>query len=733
MIRLPVLLCLFHLSAISNATTIVVKNIHELNTANKKAQPGDVIVLQNGEWNNVIIRLDCYGTKEKPILFKSQTAGKVLITGNSNLKIGGNFIVVDGLYFTNGYAGDEAVITYRIDNKQLANNCRITNTVIDNFNNPKRMDENYWVAFYGKNNQLDHCSFIDKKNMGVLLAIMLDDERSRENFHLINHNYFGRRPPLGSNGGEIIRVGLSQHCQFNSNTSIKNNFFENCDGETEVISIKSCANKVEENVFRECQGSVVLRHGDNNLVAANYFLGNGKPGSGGVRVINKGQRVVSNIFYKCRGVDFRSPLAIMNGIPNSPAHRYVQVTNAQVTDNSFYECSPVTFGEGSDAERTLPPEDVILANNTFYNTRDSIIYIVYDDTKGIKFSNNKVSANIPQSLADGFTKTTLQKQRILSETVINAIKFPSIDNIALVEKQTFNNAGAKWFLKHPVANNKKLPVTNCTNTEEIYKLLATKEPVAIRLTGKEYVLSKPFVIGKDVQFTGDKKNPVRFVTGSILSVFVISKKGNLILSDLNIDGKNVKASNFISSDSNGYSDHYNLSIVNCSINNLDQENGCRNIFYAFKYMIADSIVMRNNSFTNNNCDFFIMNEEKEDKGYYNAEKISIGHNNFISQTGNLLDIYRGGIDESTLGPMLFFSHNKLSNCNTKGNDPLIKLTGVQLTSIFSNNFSACNSSAALIVYRDTVRARHNLEKNKFSGSGRIEKNQFVVERDNVIK
>src|SRR6187401_1589002 len=241
------LLNFFLLSLLSGyATIITVKNIEELNSVCKKVQPGDTIILQSGEWKNVTIILDCKGTKEKPIVFKAQTPGKVLITGNSKLKLGGQYITVDGLYFTNGYAGRDAVIMFRIDNKQLANDCRVTNTVIKDFNNPKRMDENNWVAFYGKNNRLDRCSFIDKKNMGVLLAVLLDDDRSRENFHSITQNYFGRRLPLASNGGEIIRVGLSQHCQFNSNTSIRNNFFEHCDGEAEIISIKSCANKVEE-------------------------------------------------------------------------------------------------------------------------------------------------------------------------------------------------------------------------------------------------------------------------------------------------------------------------------------------------------------------------------------------------------------------------------------------------------------------------------------------------------
>ena len=226
-------------SFFANANTILVKNIDELKKANKEALPGDIIILQDGEWNNVTIPLNCNGTLEKPITFRAQTAGKVIIKGNSKLLIGGNYIVVDGFYFTNGFAGDDAVIKFRINNNQLANNCRVTNTVINNYNNPKRMDDNYWVMLYGKNNRIDHCSFLNKKNMGVLMAVILDDERSRENFHSIDHNYFGLRLPLASNTGETIRVGVSQHCEFNSNTQITDNFFEHCDGETEIISIKS--------------------------------------------------------------------------------------------------------------------------------------------------------------------------------------------------------------------------------------------------------------------------------------------------------------------------------------------------------------------------------------------------------------------------------------------------------------------------------------------------------------
>jgi poly(beta-D-mannuronate) lyase len=148
-------------------------------------------------------------------------------------------------------------------------------------------------------------------------------------------------------------------------------------------------------------------------------------------------------------------------------------------------------------------------------------------------------------------------------------------------------------------------------------------------------------------------------------------------------------------------------------------------------MIADSLVINNNSFINNSCNFFSMNEEREDKGYYNAEKIFIGHNYFSSQTGTLLNIYRGGSDESTLGPDLTFSHNKLSNCSSI--DPLITLTGIQVTNLFSNNFSNCNPSLPLILYKDLVRARHNFERNTLTNSGKIEKNVFVTEKSNTIR
>ncbi len=136
MLRKLLFACFLLISSFTNAKTVLVKNADELNAAVKQAMPGDIVVLQNGTWNNITISINCNGTKAQPVIFKAQTAGKVIIAGNSSLKLGGNFIIVDGFYFTNGFAGDDAVIRFSINKNQLANNCRVTNTVINDFNNP---------------------------------------------------------------------------------------------------------------------------------------------------------------------------------------------------------------------------------------------------------------------------------------------------------------------------------------------------------------------------------------------------------------------------------------------------------------------------------------------------------------------------------------------------------------------------------------------------------------------
>jgi len=749
---------LLFITAFANAKTVIVKNAAELNTAAKEAMPGDIVVLQNGTWNNITISLNCQGTKAQPIIFKAQTAGKVIITGNSTLKLGGNFIVVDGFYFTNGFAGDDPVIRFSINKSQLANNCRVTNTVINDFNNPKRMDENYWVAFYGKNNRIDHCSFVNKKNMGVLMAVILDDERSRENFHSIDNNYFGVRLPLGSNGGEMIRVGVSQHCEFNSNTQITDNFFEHCDGETEIISIKSCSNVIRNNLFKECQGSVVLRHGNYNTVENNIFFGNNKEGTGGVRVINKGQWVVNNLFYKCRGEWFRSPLTLMNGVPNSPAFRYVAVTEAVIANNSFFECSPIGFCIGSDTERTVTPSASLFKNNLIYNKTGSLIYNAYDDISRIGFSNNYISRSVTQPTVNGFDKYQLGSKKYnsieipIAPTGIKEVPDDSLNTLSRsrltgrlssipglsdiktiikIEASVKNTAGAAWFKTAKKISTGLISV-NCRTTEELKAALAnhSNKAIKINLTGESYNINEPLSIAGDVSITSNKKNIILINSTRKLWPHVIEIKGGstLKLIDIKLDLSLLNAASFISSDLNGSSGHSNLLVTGCSINNMNAT-----FFNAVKSTVFDSIIVKNNSFSGNKGILFNFSKETDKKGYYNVEEIKMTGNNFNNNEGQLISMLRGGNDESTMGPYFIFTENNVDNYKSTNDEALIHLFGTQRSNIEMNKFTNANTGKALIRYEDLVRAVHLLLNNKMIRSGTIVPNKFVSNKNNVIQ
>ena len=733
----------FHLQA----STIKVANFSALQTAIKEALPGDSIILKNGNWEDCKIVLYCNGTAEHPIVFIAETSGKVLITGKSYLRVSGSHLIINGLYFINGSAAEGNVWEFRLKDN-LGSDCRITNCSINGFNNNKRVSENYWVAFYGKNNRVDHCTFYNKKNLGVLIAVVLDDDRSRMNSHSIDSNYFAPRPPLSSNAGEIIRVGVSQHCTFYSNTVIRDNLFEKCDGEVEIISIKSCGNIIRNNVFKECQGGFSLRHGNNNTVEGNIFLGNNKEGTGGVRFINEGNWAVNNLFYHCRGINFRSPLAIMNGIFHSPAYRYLPVRDAVFANNTFIDCTPFSLCEGSDKERTIPPANVYLFNNVFANKTDSLLYYVFDKIDSIYFSNNIVSNSIKQTLINGFEKKAISTElkncmipakdssSILPDSmqsqVVRRLKygfsktvgFSRWNELEQAVKNPYLGKGSRWFDRNSFHSmNEKCVIIKCKNVEEIDAALAThKQAITIQLTGEEYSFSHPIVTPTTFCMIGsDAKKVIRFkTTESLPALFVISSGSLATINDINLNGNNCLADNFIISDTNGFTNHFNLRMLNVSMAGF----GGNALFSASKHSIADSIIISNSSFANNTCNLFDLKKENENIGYYNVERMTITNNSFSNNSGQLINLYRGGKDESTMGPILSFKKNKILNCRNE--KELINLFGVQQSYLIGNEFNNCNAGRILITYNDNVRAAHILLNNAYNNSGEVRTNEFLV-------
>lgn len=367
---------------------ILVRNPAQYEKALSTVAPGDTIVLADGVWWDA--QLDFHGTGRagKPITLTAQTPGRVVLSGQSNLRLSGAYLVVSNLVFRDGYSPTGEVVSFRRAAGDHAVDSRVTGVVIDRYNKPARETLDHWVALYGERNRFDHGHLVGKTNLGPTLVVIREPVDGLRNDHRIDHTFFGPRPDVGANGGETIRIGTSEFAHTVSHTTVDDNWFEHCDGENEIVSNKSGGNVFRGNVFFESQGALVLRHGDNALVEGNAFLGGGKPRTGGIRVINKSQTIRDNYMEGLAGEGFVGALSIMYGVPNSPAIRYAQVDGAVIEHNTIINARSIVFGLGLDKERTAPPLNSRLDSNLIVNLDGSDPIRVNGDASGIALSNN---------------------------------------------------------------------------------------------------------------------------------------------------------------------------------------------------------------------------------------------------------------------------------------------------------------------------------------------------------
>ena len=360
----------------AKADVYSVSNAAQIASVMASALPGDTLVMTNGTWMNAQIVFQGNGDSLHPIVLRAEIPGQVVITGTSYLRIAGTWLVVDGLRFENGVCPSGSVIEFRSPNGTGSDHCRLTNSSIVDYNPPDSLTDYKWVSLYGSYNRVDHCYFAGKRHSGTTLVVWLGPT---PNYHRIDRNHFGPRPPLGINGGETIRVGTSDWSMYDSFTTVEENYFNRCNGEAEIISSKSCGNVYRANTFDSCAGALTLRHGNRCRVEGNFFFGNKVKDSGGIRVIGEDHVVVNNYLADLAGSSMKSALPVMNGVPDSPLNRYFRVQRALIAFNTFVDCKVnLLIGAGKDTELTLPPLNCVIANNIVRSTYGPLIQ--YADT-----------------------------------------------------------------------------------------------------------------------------------------------------------------------------------------------------------------------------------------------------------------------------------------------------------------------------------------------------------------
>ncbi|MBO1256572.1 alginate lyase [Alteromonas sp. 5E99-2] len=696
----------------------LVSSVDEFNSAVKSAKAGNSIVLSDGVWTDAELHFNGVGTKDAPICLTAQTPGKVILSGQSNLALSGEYLEVSSLIFKDGYSPTGSVISF-VDKGIFANHSRVTETVIDQFNKPDKFDTEYWVALHGQYNRFDHNHLSGKSTAGVTMAVRLNNELSQQNHHEIDSNYFGPRPILGSNGGETLRIGTSRYSLTDSFTQVTNNYFDRANGEVEIISNKSGKNNISNNVFFESRGTLTLRHGNGNTVENNVFFGNGEDHTGGIRVINADQTIKNNYMEGLTGTRFGGGFVVMNGVPNSSINRYHQVKNATIENNTLINLANINLAAGSDAERSATPENSVFSKNLVAN-ENSQPFKIFDDVSGISFSGNTSNQTTPSELSSGFTDTSYNLVRnehgLLVDADVQSKGIGADDTLIPTKKE---DTGVSWYPKSgPELAFSSGAVHKVSSEAELFSTLAkVNAGDVIAIAAGSYELERPMTFNKKVTLRGVAGETTLYPKRAIMSE--LNDGGSVRFENLIIDGIKApdSAGNVLVRNTRVPTlSNYEFELIDSVVQNLNV-NHSAHVFDSGYRSLANAIVIKNTVFKDITGDVLRLNKEQDDLGIYNAEYVTIENSSFENIQGAIAKVYRGGTDESTFGPHYTFANNKVKNVG-KGKrnkeKASIYLHGVQVTNMANNQFE----DARPVVIEHTVGEPQTLiENNAFKATG----------------
>lgn len=345
----------------------IVNSLAALQDALKRAQPGDVIALEEGNYEGKDIVLAHGGTADQPIVIRPRSNAKVTI--KSRIDIQADYLSLEGMHFNEE---GQVIIQGR--------GCRLSRCSFVDVQTGK------WVRVLSDSYEIeiDHNTF-EKKTINQELErgcqLMQIVVLNKNEQHHIHDNTFKDIPQGSGNGFETLQI-ITKDNPFDPppggcNSLVENNLFVRCNGESEIISVKSNGNILRGNTFRACRGSLVLRHGDNNVVTHNYFFGDGEKGSGGVRLQGIGQIVANNYFH---GLG-RFAIAMMDGTPDD---LYMRVERAQILCNSIIDCQKsfvIGLNHSKHPNGTVPKDCEVVGNlfSVHLENSNEVIELVQND------------------------------------------------------------------------------------------------------------------------------------------------------------------------------------------------------------------------------------------------------------------------------------------------------------------------------------------------------------------
>ncbi|MGQ7947367.1 chondroitinase-B domain-containing protein [Flavobacterium sp. WC2509] len=416
---------IFTIAAVSvfslNMHSQTVTTLAAFKTAVSAAVPGSTIIVKNGTYPDFITSISKIGTAQNPITIKAETVGGVVLTGNSNFGIKKSaYINFEGFVFN--CTGNSTLIKL-----EASNNVRITKNVFEQ--TATAAVKISWIVVVGTfddytfqmlshHNRIDHNIFKNKLTMGNFITMDGTYNQARtENYQShhdrIDHNYFYNNSPRAENEKESIRIGNSQLCNSSGYTTVEFNLFEDCDGDPEIVSVKSNDNLVRYNTFNRSIGSLTLRQGARTRVEGNYFFGGGKADAvyvpnpqttppttpqpihtGGIRVYGTDHVIVNNYFEGLQGTIWDAPIAltqgdVITGQSTDPSLHYrperITLAYNTLVNNTYGIELGYTRADGSYNKKLA---DITIANNIVVGSQNNLVKYFADQQGAITWANN---------------------------------------------------------------------------------------------------------------------------------------------------------------------------------------------------------------------------------------------------------------------------------------------------------------------------------------------------------
>lgn len=309
------------------------------------------------------------------------TSGFIRFNNTSNIIVQGLYITTPGSLLTisiNGATNYYAGVWF-----DDSDSCRLSQCFLK-LTGQARYTQ--WVILSGNSNRnrVDHCEFGPNTVQGhyvwpygtqTIAGVTVPADRTdwangngpynpnMARYTQIDHNYFHDQAP--GTGEIIVLGGMGATGDYQDTYSVvENNLLVNCDGDAEIIAIKTSSSTLRYNTVITSTGILSSRAGNKSSIYGNFILQGGKSGAGGIKIYEMDHKVYNNYIENCA----EYPILVGGGDAydgSTGTFDHAQVKRASMVNNTIVNCSrQVRIGHGSP----LPPVDFIFANNLIYGS-----------------------------------------------------------------------------------------------------------------------------------------------------------------------------------------------------------------------------------------------------------------------------------------------------------------------------------------------------------------------------